>query len=1386
MAKKADSEIIAKCMENIKEKQNDTKLIDNDNIYKVHDIYGKKIYFFCEPRNDKCNSLFDKLNRANSKVNTLSDKEKALLDEIYPNQSFLSNMVKYVKAAKDFEIVKFFIKKTDTILDIKRKIMLHTELYYNNIHLWANVKVSSNALSKKLQNVYLTIERKEADLEFKEDFSTFNYNAEYNYLDIDTKMSLGIHYEVDNGLILVNPDPRKVLEEMPICNVVSSSEECLFNYNIDNNDIFMMHYDTYLDKHSSETLKNYNVLKYFFPNYETDTSFMSENVPLVNANTLRNIELTKSILLEDSDKANIQIGYEGFNNVVIQVNKPANFFKKTPLVDEIDLLRIFENITLDETYPFIRYRDSDGKCYNRVAYKNLENVYQGGNIVNVLNKYDLRDSNYIEEYLPTLKSSKIQKKDLLSWTKNLQSYRERQQLSFERSKIDLPETKGIEEINLKIKMSNPNPEVSESSSVFNDNYMTLIVKKNGHLIIKFLNNKGDITLESLLCVHLERVSNVITDMNKLSNSNIPMFIPNIRNPTESTNIEYTTIDSNIENIKSDLPISFKSINDNFKNLMPNFFGFDASRDLNELKMLYKSVNGFQSYNNIRNHFLFMREEIRNKGKFLDKWKVDCDHLFGLSLLESIRIFENISEELEVNPNIKIGKYNDLHIEVELKHFTDKLFSLKIMNCNSLELLNEIKTEIIKFLNICAKQSIGKDKTKDKTKGKAAGEKVEPIVPKVQISTTVIPIKSKTLIDNAEDDFSESEVDEFDEFDDDVLEEEPEPANNNVNRNENGPVVQLDETSRNGENAGDNAGENAGDNAGENAASFSERKDNEALRTYAPRVRKLLDSTLFDYKKTSENEQYSRLCGAVDNRQPIILTEKQWNHFERINPDAFHDAENMYLRWGSDKNHMNYYICPRIFCFHNRCMFPLTPIQLIENNGECFNCGSGIMNKNTITTKKTILIRRGGSNKYWSETIKTPAFIQEIKDKYPEKWNEYLEFTEKIGIPGFIDPKSHPNDLCMPCCFSGLEITNVYKNVEKCMHHHVSYYIKIIEKDAEKVPELVASFISTLKLGETIRVNDKDYILKLGDQILISGNSQYMGVFKITEKTAIPVKTFTSREFTRLLPNTVFTIDKDSYKSWSSVKYTVDNEIITQRSIKDDYRYIITWNRRPIPSRRLGKLPVLLDRLFRNDIERDLKKGYLIPGLKSIVLREGINNNNKNSFLCAIINKFILNGDNLTLSNFLKEFIEDLKIEEFLEVNNGDLVQQFAPNIENIELRNKLVEMNFNKFVEFAILNRSLFKTPPIIQPRKYKMEDLMDDLNHSNINRNKKISKKNKKIRELFLTFHSFEFFKKYLGDQNIYKDYKLLWNLFALKCPIGNKLDTKTNKKKIIYKRII
>ena len=48
-------------------------------------------------------------------------------------------------------------------------------------------------------------------------------------------------------------------------------------------------------------------------------------------------------------------------------------------------------------------------------------------------------------------------------------------------------------------------------------------------------------------------------------------------------------------------------------------------------------------------------------------------------------------------------------------------------------------------------------------------------------------------------------------------------------------------------------------------------ETKSMRQFMPALRKAVDPRLFVYSRTNEHEQYSRLCAAVDNRQPMILT-----------------------------------------------------------------------------------------------------------------------------------------------------------------------------------------------------------------------------------------------------------------------------------------------------------------------------------------------------------------------------------------------------------------------------------------------------------------------------------------------------------------------------------
>ena len=145
--------------------------------------------------------------------------------------------------------------------------------------------------------------------------------------------------------------------------------------------------------------------------------------------------------------------------------------------------------------------------------------------------------------------------------------------------------------------------------------------------------------------------------------------------------------------------------------------------------------------------------------------------------------------------------------------------------------------------------------------------------------------------------------------------------------------------------------------------------------------------------------------------------------------------------GSDRNRLNNYICPSIWCIKDN--IAITPFQLVENNFKCFICQGGI-----IDTKKknigdaTVLLRRGKSNNYWGEKTKINSpgvknnlfdeYIEDVRESkkykessqsdkkkllldYKKKWDENLKGIEKSAYPSFMDPKLHPNSSCMICC-----------------------------------------------------------------------------------------------------------------------------------------------------------------------------------------------------------------------------------------------------------------------------------------------------------------------------------------------------------------------------------
>ena len=142
-----------------------------------------------------------------------------------------------------------------------------------------------------------------------------------------------------------------------------------------------------------------------------------------------------------------------------------------------------------------------------------------------------------------------------------------------------------------------------------------------------------------------------------------------------------------------------------------------------------------------------------------------------------------------------------------------------------------------------------------------------------------------------------------------------------------------------------------------------------------------DPVLFLKESEGKFNAYSRACPWNVRRQPVMLTDKEKEKIDREHPGSYHEA----IKYGSNPEKQYWYICPRYWS----------------------------LKKNTSLTEE-----EAKSGKYGT-IIPTGA-------KKVPPGGGVLEFTSKIHndeegnyiqhYPGFLKQESHPNGLCLPCCF----------------------------------------------------------------------------------------------------------------------------------------------------------------------------------------------------------------------------------------------------------------------------------------------------------------------------------------------------------------------------------
>jgi hypothetical protein len=155
--------------------------------------------------------------------------------------------------------------------------------------------------------------------------------------------------------------------------------------------------------------------------------------------------------------------------------------------------------------------------------------------------------------------------------------------------------------------------------------------------------------------------------------------------------------------------------------------------------------------------------------------------------------------------------------------------------------------------------------------------------------------------------------------------------------------------------------------------------------YVLRRLQLYDPTLFSYTKsgTGVKHSYSQACQKPS--QPIVVPYDPETN-PRVEPGSITYA----LRYGSEPTRQFWYICPQAWCPYEEIPIPFDLV------------------KDKVQLRKI----KGG------EVCRAALCPSCEKNLKRETWLRLLNVDAQQHIyPGFNDKSAHPQDLCLPCCYS---------------------------------------------------------------------------------------------------------------------------------------------------------------------------------------------------------------------------------------------------------------------------------------------------------------------------------------------------------------------------------
>lgn len=184
--------------------------------------------------------------------------------------------------------------------------------------------------------------------------------------------------------------------------------------------------------------------------------------------------------------------------------------------------------------------------------------------------------------------------------------------------------------------------------------------------------------------------------------------------------------------------------------------------------------------------------------------------------------------------------------------------------------------------------------------------------------------------------------------------------------------------------------------------------------------KAMDSELFSYKPTTGSSGYSRKCGAVEDRQPVIMTKNQYERLRDIYKDTPHihwieypltgseepiqpagtEITVTVMKYGSSSKNIHYYFCPEYYCL-------LDELMILERDFEGTRDWYGHRKEpNTCPFCHGRLITGDAKVARLGYTV-----VRRKKTKTSGQIHGYISFLSST---------THPKHLALPCCFTTTE------------------------------------------------------------------------------------------------------------------------------------------------------------------------------------------------------------------------------------------------------------------------------------------------------------------------------------------------------------------------------